>query len=217
MEFKVMKNIMGASQAKADEVRDLLARNKVLMLNLIGSPGCGKTTILERTLEDLAGKVRFAIIEGDVATDRDARRLEKFNIPMVLINTDGACHLEPISVLKALEEFDLASIDVVIVENVGNLVCPAEFDIGEAYKIAVSSVTEGEEKPEKYPLLFSEAALLLLNKIDIAEVVGFNREAFDNAVSSVNSRIKTIDISSKTRLGMEEWYDWLIVELERIA
>ncbi len=208
-----MKNILGASQEKANDVRALLAQKKVLMLNLIGSPGGGKTTILERTLEDLAGTLRFAIIEGDVATDRDARRLQKFDVPMVLINTDGACHLEPISVLQALEKFDLDTIDVVIVENVGNLVCPAEFDIGEHAKIAVSSVTEGEEKPEKYPLLFSEAKLLLLNKMDIAEVVGFSKSAFTDAVETVNASLPMIEISSRTRDGMKIWYEWLKDEL----
>ncbi len=216
MEFKVMKNILGASQAKAQEVRELLASKRVLMLNLIGSPGCGKTTILERTLEECRGTLRFAIIEGDVATDRDARRLQKYDIPMVLINTDGACHLEPISVLQALESFDLDQLDVVIVENVGNLVCPAEFDIGEHAKIAVSSVTEGEEKPEKYPLLFNEAHLLLLNKMDLAEVVGFDRQAFDAAVASVNGALTTLEVSSRSRAGMEAWYAWLRVERAKL-
>jgi hydrogenase nickel incorporation protein HypB len=195
-------------------VRALLAAKRVLMVNIIGSPGCGKTTILEKTLAALAGRLRIAVIEGDVATDRDARRLQKYDVPIVLINTDGACHLESASILKALAEFDLTKTDIVCVENVGNLVCPAEFDIGEHAKIAVSSVTEGEDKPEKYPLLFQEAKLLLVNKMDLAPHTGFDRAAFVASVRKVNGELPMMEMSSRTGAGLEPWYGWL---QERLA
>lgn len=204
-----MKNVLESNQDKADEIRSLLKREKVLMVNLIGSPGCGKTTLLERTIEKLKARYGIAVIEGDVATDRDARRLQGHDIPIVLINTDGACHLESISIQGALAEFDLASTDIVFVENVGNLVCPAEFDIGEQAKVAVSSTTEGEDKPEKYPLLFREAKMLLLNKVDLAEHVDFDTEVYLESVKKINGTLPIIESSSKSGAGMDQWYAWL--------
>jgi len=209
MEIKVMKNILGANQQRADNVRAMLRGHNTLMLNLIGSPGCGKTTLLEKTLERFKGRCNVAVIEGDVASDRDARRIQAHDVPVVLINTDGACHLESISIEKALAEFDLDAIDIVFVENVGNLVCPAEFDIGEYAKIAVSSVAEGDDKPEKYPLLFREAKAVVLNKTDLTGLCEFNRNTFMESLGRLNGRLPVLEVSCRNGTGLEGWFSWI--------
>jgi hydrogenase nickel incorporation protein HypB len=137
MEIKIMKNILDKNQNKANEVREILRDQKVMMVNIISSPGAGKTTLLERTCEEIGKKFRIAVIEGDITTDRDAQRLKRFNIPIVVINTEGGCHLDSNSISKVLGEFDLKNIDILFVENVGNLICPSQFDLGEEFKIAV--------------------------------------------------------------------------------
>lgn len=209
MEIKVLKNILEANQDKADEIKELLQREKVLMINMIGSPGAGKTTVLEKTIERLKNRYSMAVIEGDIATDIDARRIQKHNVPIVLINTDGACHLESISIQEALSEFDLKKTDIIFVENVGNLVCPAEFDIGEFAKVAVLSVTEGEDKPAKYPLLFREAKALVLNKIDLIEHTDFNKAAFDKSVKELNGPLPVFEVSCRKDQGIDQWINWL--------
>jgi hydrogenase nickel incorporation protein HypB len=209
VEIKVLKNILEANQDKADEIKNLLKREKVLMINMIGSPGAGKTTVLEKTIERLKGRYSMAVIEGDIATDIDARRIQKHNVPIVLINTDGACHLESISIQEALSEFDLKKTDIIFVENVGNLVCPAEFDIGEFAKVAVLSVTEGEDKPAKYPLLFREAKALVLNKIDLIEHTDFDKAAFDKSVRQLNGPLPVFEISCRKEQGIDQWINWL--------
>lgn len=216
MEIKVMKNILNSNQNKADEIEEFLRDRKVLMVNLIGSPGAGKTTLLEKTMEQLREKYSLAVIEGDVATDRDARRLQKYDCPIVLINTDGACHLESISIQKALKELDINRIDIIFVENVGNLVCPAEFNIGEYAKIAVLSVTEGDDKPEKYPLLFREAKLLLLNKTDLIEYTDFNREAFYSDIKRLNGQMQVFELSCRKEEGIGLWIDWLEEQIRQV-
>lgn len=209
MEIKILKNILEANQDKADEIKELLQREKVLMINMIGSPGAGKTTVLEKTIERLKNRYSMAVIEGDIATDIDARRIQKHNVPIVLINTDGACHLESISIQEALSEFDLKKTDIIFVENVGNLVCPAEFDIGEFAKVAVLSVTEGEDKPAKYPLLFREAKALVLNKIDLIEHTDFNKASFDKSVKELNGPLPVFEISCRKDQGIDQWISWL--------
>lgn len=204
-----MKNILNANQDKADEIKQQLKEKKVLMVNIIGSPGAGKTTLLEKTIASLKDTYSIAVIEGDVATDKDARRLQKYEIPIVLINTDGACHLESISIQDALAEFDLDKTDIVFVENVGNLVCPAEFDIGEYAKIAVISVTEGDDKPEKYPLLFREAKAMVLNKVDLIEYTDFNKPVFDESLRILNGGLAKFEMSCRKNEGLEGWLDWL--------
>jgi len=216
MEIKVMKNIFGANQEKADEIRDFLKQKKVLMVNIIGSPGCGKTTLLERTIEKLNGKYKIAIIEGDVATDRDAIRLQRFNTPITLINTDGACHLEALSIDQAVNEFDLDDLDFIFIENVGNLVCPAEFDIGEHAKIAAISVTEGDDKPGKYPLLFTEAEAIILNKIDLVEFTNFSVEYFTEDVRKLNGNAPMFEVSCTKNPEMDAWIQWLEQRLQNL-
>lgn len=203
MIIKIMQNLLAANSQKAANIRDLLRTKRIIMLNLISSPGSGKTTIIEKILPLLTNSLRMAIIEGDVETARDAERLAKFALPISLINTSGACHLESISIEKALNSFDLDNIDLIFVENVGNLVCPAEFDIGESAKIGVISVPEGDDKILKYPLLFREAKLLILNKTDAINYTDFNKEKFYDDIAKLNPALPVLEISCKTGEGLD--------------
>jgi hydrogenase nickel incorporation protein HypB len=174
MEIKIMKNILDRNQNRANEVRSLMTEKNVTMVNIISSPGAGKTTLLERTFEELGDRFRIGVIEGDITTDRDAQRLKRFDIPIVMINTEGGCHLDSHSISKVLDLFELDNLDFLFVENVGNLICPSQFDLGETFKLAVVSTTEGDDKPAKYPMLFREAKAVLLNKIDLMPYTNFN-------------------------------------------
>jgi hydrogenase nickel incorporation protein HypB len=209
MEIKIMKNILDRNQNKAGEVRNLLVAKKVLMVNLISSPGAGKTTLLERTCEELNKKFRIGIIEGDITTDRDAQRLKKYNIPIVVINTEGGCHLDSHSISKVLDSFDLDDLDVLFVENVGNLICPSQFDLGETFKLAIVSTTEGDDKPGKYPMLFREAKAVLLNKIDLISYTNFKRETFNSDLKNINGQVPLFEISCTRGDGLKEWIKWI--------
>ena len=214
MEIKIMKNILDRNQNRAGEVRNLLTGKGVMMVNIISSPGAGKTTLLERTCEALAGKVRIGVIEGDVTTDRDAQRLKKYNIPIVSINTEGGCHLDSHSISRALEHFDLDTIDLIFVENVGNLICPSQFDLGETFKLAMVSTAEGDDKPAKYPMLFSSAKAVILNKIDLLPYTNFCIDSFRADITAINPGIKMIYSSAFSGEGLEEWFDWLRLQLK---
>jgi len=209
MEIKIMKNILDRNQNKANEVRELLRAKNVLMVNIISSPGAGKTTLLERTCEKLGKKFRIAVIEGDITTDRDAQRLKKYNIPIVVINTEGGCHLDSHSISKVLGEFDLENIDILFIENVGNLICPSEFDLGEEFKIAVVSTAEGDDKPGKYPLLFREAKAVLLNKTDLIPYTNFNFSTFKTDLDKINAEIPLFEVSCTKGNGLEKWFEWI--------
>ena len=209
MEIKVVKNILEANEVIASQSRTIFAEKGIYVLNLMGSPGAGKTTLLEQTIEHLKDKNRIAVIEGDIATSRDAERIAHYAIPAVQINTGGACHLDGNMVRGALKEFDLNQIDVLIVENVGNLVCPAEFNIGENDKVMIISVTEGDDKPQKYPLMFQVSTVLLLNKIDLLPYLDFDMERFQGDALKVNPKLKIMAISCKTGEGLETWFEWI--------
>ena len=209
MEIKVMKSVMDANQNRANEIRKMLKNKNVKMINLIGSPGSGKTSLLEKTLEKIKDKYKIGIIEGDLATDKDARRLNKYDIPIVLINTEGGCYLPSISIEKALKEFNINKLDIIFIENVGNLVCPAHFDVGENKKVAVLSVTEGDDKPSKYPLLFSETEIVILNKIDLLKYTNFNIETFHKDLQILNKNIKIVELSCTKLEGLNKWIDWV--------
>jgi hydrogenase nickel incorporation protein HypB len=213
MEIKIMKNILDRNQDKANEVRSLLKEKKVSMVNIISSPGAGKTTLLERTCEELAARIRIGVIEGDITTDRDAQRLKKYNIPIVVINTEGGCHLDSHSISKVLGEFDLENIDILFVENVGNLICPSQFDLGEEFKIAIVSTTEGDDKPGKYPMLFREAKAVLLNKIDLIPYTNFNFNNFKTDLDRINPRIPLFEVSCTKGDGLKEWFEWIEEEI----
>ncbi len=209
MEIKVMKRVLDKNQDKAEQVRELLTRQKVKMYNLISSPGAGKTTLLEKTCEYLKDKIKVGIIEGDVSTDRDAQRLKKYGNPIVLINTDGGCHLDSNSIEKALNEFTLTDLDMIFVENVGNLVCPSHFDLGETSKIAVVSTSEGDDKPIKYPMLFRDAAAVVLNKMDLVEHTNFNYNLFMKDLRTVNPEVPLFEVSCTNGKGLGPWFEWI--------
>ena len=179
------------------------------MVNIISSPGAGKTTLLERTCEELGAKFRIGVIEGDITTDRDAQRLKKYDIPIVVINTEGGCHLDSHSISKVLDSFDLDNLDVLFVENVGNLICPSQFDLGETFKLAVVSTTEGDDKPGKYPMLFREARAVLLNKVDLIPYTNFNFDNFAADLKMLNSRVNLFELSCTRGDGLENWYKWI--------
>ncbi|MGO0121730.1 hydrogenase nickel incorporation protein HypB [Desulfothermobacter acidiphilus] len=217
MEIKVVmgQRLLRANEEVAHRVREHLARNSCLMVNLISSPGAGKTTLLEATLGRLRERWRIGVIEGDVYTVRDAARIAHLGIPVVQINTAGVCHLNASMVERALGELGEGPFDLIFVENVGNLVCPAEFDLGEDAKVALLSVTEGIDKPAKYPLVFERACLVLVTKGDLIPYLDFDLAEVERDVRQVNPEVPLIVTSAKTGEGMEAWLQWLEEQLRR--
>jgi hydrogenase nickel incorporation protein HypB len=209
MEIKIMRNILDRNKDKANEVREMLGLHKVTMVNFISSPGAGKTSLLERTCEALGSGIRIGIIEGDITTDRDAQRLKKYNIPIVVINTEGGCHLDSHSISKVLPSFDLDNLDVIFVENVGNLVCPSHFDLGETFKVAIVSTAEGDDKPAKYPMLFREAKALILNKTDLIPYTNFSFASFKRDLDKLNPKIPLFKVSCTKNEGLGGWFTWI--------
>jgi hydrogenase nickel incorporation protein HypB len=215
MKIKVLTDILKANQTIAKENKNFFDQKKILVLNLMSSPGAGKTLILERTIENLKNDFKFAVIEGDVATSNDAKRLVKYKIPVVQITTEsfgGACHLDANMVKKAIENLDLSGVQILFIENIGNLICPAEFDLGEDKKIIVLSLTEGEDKPSKYPVAFRNADLLLINKIDLLPHLNINLKLLLQNTKKVNPKLSCIQFSAKTEQGFEKWLDRLVKE-----
>jgi hydrogenase nickel incorporation protein HypB len=209
MKINVMTDILEANDRIATANGDVFNKNRNLVLNLMSSPGAGKTSLLEKTGEALKGNLRLGVIAGDIETSRDAERLEKHKLPVIQLTTGSACHLDANMIASALPHIDLKKIDILVIENVGNLVCPAEFKLGEDYKIMILSVTEGDEKPLKYPLMFRESSLLLINKIDLLKYTNFNlKEAKANA-RRVHPDLDIIDISCATGEGIPDWIAWL--------
>jgi len=211
MEIPVIRNILEANSKIAGELRTLFARHGILTLNLISSPGAGKTSLLECTLRTLKAEFRMAVIEGDLQTDNDARRVAATGAKAVQINTEGGCHLDASMVRTALAHLDPAELDILFIENVGNLVCPVEFDCGEDDKIALLSVTEGDDKAEKYPLLFNLASTLLLNKVDLLPYVDFDLARAAHFATRLNRSLAVFEVSCRTGQGLNAWYDWLRV------
>lgn len=209
-----MKNILGANDEIAAQNRKLFAERGVVVMNLMGSPGSGKTTLLEQTLTRLADKIKIAVIEGDLFTAKDAERIERAGVDVIQINTAGGCHLDAPMIQKACASLDLAATDLLIVENVGNLVCPAEFDIGENFKTVVLSITEGDDKPLKYPLIFKESAATVLNKIDLLPFTNFDLQAAREDLTTLHPPIKIFETSCTNGAGLDAWTAWL---LERTA
>jgi hydrogenase nickel incorporation protein HypB len=209
----VLENVLDANDALAQANRERFDQAGTYVINFMSSPGAGKTALLERTLERLRGKLRLGVLEGDVQTTLDADRLARFHVPLVQVNTDpgfgGECHLDANMVRSGLSELPLQDVDILIIENVGNLVCPAEFRVGEDVRVMVSSVTEGEDKPLKYPLMFRSAELVLVNKVDLLEHLDFDMEQFLGHLDAVNPAVPRILTSARTGEGVEEWCSWL--------
>lgn len=207
------KKILSANEEYALKNSRLLTKQKKLCLNMISSPGSGKTTILTRTISELKDKINIGVIEGDIQTDLDAEKIRTTGAPAIQINTNGACHLSAAQISTALKRLPLDDLDLIFIENVGNLVCPSAFELGETGKIAVLSVVEGDDKPAKYPAIFAKSKVLLINKIDLLQSVGqvdFDIERVRIDALRLNKSIEIFPISAKTGEGMTNWYNWLL-------
>jgi hydrogenase nickel incorporation protein HypB len=202
-------DVLAKNVATAVRNRAYFERENILALNLVSSPGSGKTTLLERTIRELHDHLQMAVIEGDQQTLRDAERIEATGAEVVQINTGTGCHLDAEMIHGALHQLNPPADSVLFIENVGNLVCPAMFDLGEAAKVVIISVTEGEDKPEKYPHMFKAASLCLINKTDLLPYLDFDVSACREFAQQVNPQLEFIEVSAKTGEGMSEWYNWL--------
>lgn len=209
--------VLERSAEVAFETRETLRDLGVYTVNLMSSPGAGKTTLLERTLQDLRGELRMAVIEGDMHTRLDAERVERYGVPVIQINTGGACHLEAGQVHDALHHLPLKDLDVLFIENVGNLVCPAEFDLGEHDRVMLLSVTEGDDKPRKYPVMFHTAQALLVTKTDLLPYVNFDMEAAEREARGLNIDLALLRVSCTSGEGLQQWYAWLRERRARVA
>jgi hydrogenase nickel incorporation protein HypB len=208
-EIEVGRPILEANQKLAQRNRDVFRAAGVKVFNLISSPGAGKTTLLEKTLTRLKHRLKVGVVEGDIQTTEDAQRVAAVGVKAVQIETKGACHLDGAMIAGAMQAFDLKDLDLLIIENVGNLVCPVEFDLGEDLKVAVLSVTEGDDKPSKYPLLFQQAGVLIVNKIDLLPYIDCSLERIHDTCRALNPQQKAFDLSCRTGEGLDAWVDWL--------
>lgn len=209
MKVKVVAQILEANDRIAAENKKVFHESGVYVINLMSAPGAGKTSLIERTIKELYKKLRIGVIEGDIAGTDDAQRIEVLGIPIVQINTGGACHLDANMINEAVADLPLKDIDLLIIENVGNLVCPAEFKVGEDMKIMILSITEGDDKPLKYPLMFQESSALILNKIDLLPYTNADLKKIKNNSLSLNPALKIFEVSCKTGEGISEWTSWL--------
>jgi len=208
-QIKLEKNILQANDNIAGELREIFAKNKLKVVNLISSPGAGKTTLLEQSLAELTKNYKVAVIEGDVLTSRDADRIARLNVPVVQIETKGTCHLDARMIKKAVQNLELADLDLLFIENVGNLVCPATFDLAEDAKVVILSIAEGSDKPAKYPTIFTRAQVCILNKMDLLPYSNFSLEDFYQDVMKINPQLRILEISAAKKEGLEYWLEWL--------
>jgi hydrogenase nickel incorporation protein HypB len=208
--ISVQTNVLNANQQTAIANRDRFAREGVLVMNLMSAPGAGKTTLLEGTLNALRGQLRVAVIEGDLQTDLDAQRIEALGVRAHQITTGTVCHLDARMIERALEAFPVNDLDLLIIENVGNLICPASFDLGESLRAVVCSVAEGPEKPKKYPVMFNKANVVLVNKIDLADASGVDRNELERNIRDVNPTATIFSLSARTGEGLTAWTNWLL-------
>jgi len=213
--IEIKEDILSDNKKDADELRTRLRERKTFLLNLMSSPGSGKTTIILRTIERLRDRLRIGVLEADIDSVVDAEKVADTGIPAVQIRTGGFCHLDASMVSMGLDAFDLATLDLVIIENVGNLVCPAEFDTGAVRNAMILSVPEGDDKPLKYPLMFSVCDALLVNKVDYMGMADFDMQAFRDRVTGLNPKITIMETSGRTGQGIEAWSDWLEAEVKR--
>ena len=215
MEIKVVKQIMEWNENCHKELQDELKEKKVFMINIMGSPGAGKTTFILGLIDELKRSgIKVGVIEGDIAGKIDAEKMAERGIPVVQLNTDGACHIEAMSIKNILPQFDLDDLDLIIIENIGNLVCPAEFDLGESLKVALLSIPEGDDKVEKYPLMFTRADALVLTKYDLINYFEFNEERVERNALMRNDELKLFKVNSKNEDDIKEFQNWLISKIE---
>jgi len=214
MKIDILENILAVNERLAKDNRELFDKKRIFVINLMASPGAGKTSFILKTIAGIKDKYRVAVIEGDVASQVDAEKIRAHGIPSVQINTGGACHLEANMIKNALVHIDLDNIDVLIIENVGNLVCPADFKLGEDIKVLILSIPEGDDKPLKYPLIFAEADVLILNKFDLLSLSDFDVEKVKKLTRNLKANLITFELSCKTDQGIDDWNQWLISRID---
>ena len=212
--IEVKENILADNDKEAQILRDKLKSKKTFLMNLMSSPGSGKTTTLVRTVEQLKDKINIGIMEADVDSDVDAKTMAASGVKSIQLHTGGMCHLDAAMTEQGLNELGYDGLDLVVLENVGNLICPAEFDTGAAKNVMILSVPEGHDKPLKYPLMFSKVDALLINKIDVAPYFDFDMDKLREYVGKLNKNVKIFPISAKTGEGVKEWTDWLLNEVQ---
>ena len=215
MEIKVLKDILNANEGIAERNRQLLDSKSVFALNFMASPGAGKTSLILETIRRLKGKTSIGVIEGDISSSLDAEAIGKEGVPVIQINTGGTCHLDANMLSSALSNIPLLDIELLLIENVGNLVCPASFALGEHKKVIISSIPEGDDKPFKYPLMFDIADAVLINKIDLLPYVKFDIEVFSKGVKGINEKVEIFPISCVTGQGIEQWTSWLLAQMSK--
>ncbi|MCL4539022.1 MAG: hydrogenase nickel incorporation protein HypB [Bacteroidetes bacterium] len=205
----IERKVLEKNDELAEQNRELFRKSATFVINLVSSPGSGKTSLLEKTIESLKGKIKIAVIEGDVQTDLDAQRVAKFDVPVVQLVTNGGCHLDAKLVQDAVSRLELDGVNLLVIENVGNLVCPAGYDLGEAMKVVVASTTEGDDKPLKYPAMFRNASVLIINKIDLLPYLNCNLAELKKNALQINPNLAVFEVSCTTGSGIKEWSDWL--------
>jgi len=215
MKISVVKNILEANQRIAEENRRKFEESGLMVINLMSSPGAGKTTLLEKTIHLLKDQHKVGVVEGDIQSTYDAERISRTGAPVVQINTGGACHLDSNMVQEALKDLDIQDLDLLFIENVGNLVCPAEFHLGENFKAMILSVAEGDDKPLKYPMMFQESRILLINKMDLLPFCDCDVNLMEERARKINPSLQIFRVSCRTGEGLENWIAWLRDEIKK--
>jgi hydrogenase nickel incorporation protein HypB len=210
MKIDIVENVLQYNKDEADKNRKIFKKNNILVFNLLSSPGAGKTSLIIKTIEKIGDRKKIGVIEGDIASTHDSKKIKKYINNVVQINTGGTCHLNASMVAKAIEKLKLEELDIIFIENVGNLICTVGFDLGEDFKVVISSVNEGDDKPLKYPPIFIKSNLVVLNKIDMLAVSNFNSNFFSKKVKELNPEVKIIKLSCMNGKGLNEWVDWVI-------
>ena len=215
--IQIVKKIMSANDQIAEENQEFLSSKNILTVNVMASPGSGKTSLILRTIENISSQSKIAVIEGDTAPITiDSDKISNLNIPVIQINTGGECHLDALMVRNGLEQLDLSNIDLLIIENVGNLICPAAFRLGEHFSIVIASIPEGDDKPYKYPNIYRGIQSLILNKTDLLPYVDFNIDYFKQGIEALNPGVAFFPLSCKTGEGFEKWVDWLKTRIKEM-
>lgn len=210
----VKKNILGTNDEIAKQNREIFNDKGIFTINMLGSPGAGKTSVLEQTIKNLKDEIKMAVIEGDLYTTKDAERIESHGIEVLQVNTGGGCHLDASMITESINHIDIDGLDFLIIENVGNLVCPASYDLSEDMKVTVLSITEGNDKPLKYPSMFQRSELLIVNKVDLLEYTNFSMEELYEDIKSLNENIKIIEVSCSTGKGINELIQFFKEKIE---
>ncbi len=214
MKIEVVENVMQYNKEEADINRSLFKSNKVIVINILSAPGAGKTTLIMETIRRIGKKYKIGVIEGDISSTHDSEKIKSLTDDVVQINTGGTCHLNASMVAKAVEKLDIGSLDILFIENVGNLICPVGFDLGESYRLLLSSVSEGDDKPVKYPKAFIKTDLVILNKTDMMPYSDFNDDFFTAKIKELNPEIEIIRLSCKNGLGVDSWINWVEKKFE---